>query len=178
MTVTQAINSTKAITQPIVTNFRGIATYLFPPGPYVVKLKDQTLNITIPVQIFAGNETSVAVTIYGAAFPLIYSEESGALTAEGLQSSLYVELRSYTPVANVSEPVILDVSGATAGTGHQVNATVVAWRPPTEGTQWLELGTAGTVDAVDATSIVLTTWSYSSQITIIPVGSNVQEFFG
>jgi hypothetical protein len=91
---------------------------------------------------------------------------------------MFVELRTFTPVANVSEQVILDVSGGTSGTGHEVNATVVAGKPPMQGTQWLELGTVGTVDTVDATSIALTTWTYTSTILILPVGSNVQQIFG
>jgi len=178
MRVTQDINSSKAITDVLVTDFRGVVLAAFPPGPYVVNVKDQTLNMSIPVEISAGNETDLAVTIYGAAFPLIYSEESGGLTLGGVHSSLYVELQSDTPVANVNQPVILDVNAAAPGTGHQVNATVVAGKPPVQGTEWLELGTTATVDAVDATSIVLTTWSYTSNVVVLPVGSNVSEFFG
>lgn len=175
---TVRVTSSKAITDVLVTDFRGVLLAEFPPGQYVVNIKDQTLNMSIPVEISAANETDLAVTIYGAAFPLVYSEESGGLTPGGVQSSLYVELQSDTPVANVSQPVILDVNGATPGTGHQVNATVVAGKPPNQGTQWLELGTTGMVDAVDATSIVLTTWTYTSNIFILPAGSNVAEFFG
>ena len=176
--VSQDINSSKAITSVLVTDFRGVVLAAFPPGPYVVNVKDQTLNMNIPVVISAGNETDLAVTISGVAFPLVYSEESGSLTPGGVQSSLYVELQSDIPVANVNQPVILDVNGPGPGTGHQVNATVVAGKPPAQGTQWLELGTTGMVDAVDATSIVLTTWSYTSDIIVLPVGSNVSEFFG
>ena len=178
MVVTQDINSSKAISNVLVTDFRGVVVTGEPPGPYLVKINDRTLNISIPIVITVGNVTNLEVTIYGAAFPLVYSEESGALTAEGVQSSMYVEVQTFTPVANVSEPVILDVNGAAPGTGHQVNATVVAGQPPAQGTQWLELGTAGTVDTVDASSIVLTTWSYTSNIVILPIGSNVGAFFG
>jgi hypothetical protein len=172
MIVSQATNSSNPFSQVLVTDAGGAVSQSMSPGPYVVSLMDEALDINIPVQISPGNTTKLMVTIYGAAYPLIYSEESGVRPAAGSpQSNMYVELRSPTPVANVSEPVILKVYGTAPGAGYLVNATVVSRQQPTQGTQWLELGAAVMVDPVNATSIILTTWTYSSFIEVRPTGS-------
>jgi hypothetical protein len=178
MNVTQTTNSTSSSgqfalsSQTLVTDPNGIASQQLSPGRYVVSLKDQTLEIIIPVQISAGNNTDLSVTIHGAAYPLVYSE-SGVPATTGTQTNMFVELSSSTPVANVSEPVILKVNGTVPGTGYLVDATVVSHQPPTQGTQWLELGAAETVDPVNATSIVLTTWTYSSSVTVQQGGPGI-----
>jgi hypothetical protein len=173
--VTQTTNASSSVgqialvSQTLVTDLNGIASQQLSPGRYVVSLRDQTLDIIIPVQVSAGNQTNLSVTIHGAAYPLVYSE-SGIPATAGAQTNMFVELSSSTPVANVSEPVILKVNGTVPGAGYFVDATVVSHQPPTQGTQWLELGAAETVDPVNATSIVLTTWTYSSSVAVRPGG--------
>lgn len=177
MTVTEADNSSNPLATVLVTDATGRVSQELPPRHYVVDLVDETLSIEIPVQVSIGNETKVEVTIYGAAYPLVYSEESGVIPAAGgAQASMFVELRSSSPIANVSEPVLLRVHGAAPGVGYLVNATVIGQQPPSQGAQWLELGTEGMVDPVNATSIVLTTtWTYSSSITVQPIGGYVSQ---
>jgi hypothetical protein len=169
MLVSQGTNSSSAFGQVMVTNTAGLARQELPPGRYVVNLRDESLNINIPVQVSAGNETTLKVVVLGAAYQLVYSEESGVHPVAGTaQSNVYVQLKSSTSVANVSQTVILKVRGAGQGAGYLVNATVVSRQPPTGGFQWLELGAVGAVNPVNATSMVLTTWTYSSSITVRP----------
>jgi hypothetical protein len=175
VTVT-SINSSNPFTQPYVltTNRAGVALRQLPAGPYAVQVQDETLNVTIPVQVLAGNETQVSVRVSGAVYQLLYSEEVGVLlTASSAQYGMYAELRSSTSVANLTEPVFLNVEEGTAGEGYLVNATVLAQQSPSQGTQWLELGTASAVDPLDATSIYVITWTYSSLVTVTPVGPDV-----
>lgn len=168
MTVRDVANSSNPVL--LVTDTRGGVLQDMAPGRYVLRLQDQTLNIKIPVQISVGNQTKVVVHIYGAAYPLVYSEESGILPTVGsARSNMFVELRSSTSVANASEPVLIKVRGAESGNGYLVNATVIARQPPTQGTQWLLLGTVTPIDPVNATSIFLTTWTYSDFITTGPI---------
>jgi hypothetical protein len=173
MLVNQATNSSNPFSQVLVTDSRGGVSQPLAPGPYVVNLKDEALDISIPVRIFSGNETTLVVDIYGTAYPLAYSEESGARPSAGggPQSDMHVELRTSIQAANVTEPVILEVHGTAPGTGYLVNATVLSLQSPTQGAQWLELGAEGTVDPVNATAIVLTTWTFSAFVTVTPTGS-------
>jgi hypothetical protein len=172
MTVSEVTNSSSQYSVVLRTDYRGYASQQLSPGPYVVNLQDESLNVNIPVKISVGNETDLVIKISGSAYPLVYSEESGVSpTAKGPQSNMYVELLAGTPVASVNERVILKVQGENSGTTYPVNATVLSSQPPIQGTQWLELGTATAVDPVNATSIVLTTWTYSSFIMVGPIVS-------
>jgi len=171
MTVAQATNSTNPTTYAMITDTSGGSLQDLPAGNYVVSLKVEALIIRIPVQVSVGNEAKVQVRIYGSAYSLLYSEESGVLpTAGSAQSNVFVRVNSTAPVANASEPVVLKVHEGAAGSGYLVNATVISRQPPSQGTQWLELGSAAALDPVNATSIVLTTWTYATYITIGPTG--------
>jgi hypothetical protein len=177
MLVYNATNSSNPFSQVLVTDSHGRVSQQLSPGPYVVNLKDETLDINITVMISAGNETSLVVTIYGTAHPLAFSEESGVSpTAGSARSNMYVELGASAPVANVTEPVVLEVHGTAPGSGYLVNATVISSQPPAQGTQWLELGAAETIDLVNATSIVLTTWTYSGYSTVHPMVEPIGSF--
>ena len=44
------------------------------PGPYVVNLKDESLDVNIPVEVYAGNETTLSVSVYGTTVALIGTE--------------------------------------------------------------------------------------------------------
>jgi hypothetical protein len=167
--VTQATNSSSPLKQSVVTNTHGHVELEEPPGAYVVNLMDESLNISIPVRVFAGNETDVVVDIYGAAYPLNYSEETGVRPSNGIFSSImYAELRSSAPVANLSEAVILEVHGATPDAGYTVNATVISRESPGNNTQWMQLGALQPINPVNATSMVLTTWTYRSAVSVTP----------
>jgi hypothetical protein len=171
LTVTAADNSSSP--QLLITDTQGGALQELAPGHYVVRLADQTLSIKVPVQIFVGNETKVKITISGTAYPIVYSEESGLPAAGKVYSNMFVELRSSAPVANVNDPVLLKVRGGAPGAGQLANATVLAQQPPTQGNVWLELGVSTTINPVNATSIVLTTSTYSNSITVQPIGTYV-----
>lgn len=169
--VSQATNSSNPFGQVLVTDSRGNVSQNLAPGPYLVSLRDEALDINVPVTVSPGNETTVTINVDGTAHSLIYSEESGVhLAAGGAQSIVFVELRADVPVANVSDGVILEVHGAAPRSGYLVNATVISGQSPALGTQWLELGASGTVDPVNAASIVLTTWTYSAFIIVRPIG--------
>ena len=167
-TVTQVTNSSAPSVVALVTDTRGGVLTQLQPGPYIVKLQDETLHITVGVTISAGNVTKLRLFIYGSGFPLIYSEESGAVPTEtGIQSTMYVEIRTptagATAVPTSGQNVLLKVRGGAPGVGYLVNATVLAGQS-TSTTQWLRLGTSGTVNPVNASSILLTTWTYGSYI--------------
>jgi len=178
--VSQAINpsnpgnSSNPFSLVLATDASGYLSQQLPPGQYVVNLRDESLDVSFPVEIKAGNTTTLMVDIAGTAYPLVYSEESGVQpAAASLQSEVYAEVQASTAVANVSEPVVLEVHGTAPGSGYLVNATVLSRQSPAQGTEWLELAAAGPVDPVNATSIVLTTWTYSATITVEPTGSYV-----
>jgi hypothetical protein len=174
MKVSQAANSSNPFSAVLVTDSRGYASLELAPGQYAVSLSDESLDVIIPVEVTAGNQTTLTVDIRGTAYPLIFSEESGVRPAAGgLKSDVYAEVRASTAVANVSEPVILEVHGTAPGSGYRVNATVISRHLGALGTEWLELGAAGSVDPVNATSIVLTTWTYSAFMTVQSTGSLV-----
>lgn len=168
--VQQNVNSSTPFSEGLVTVYPGTATTDLNPGSYFVKVNYQTLKVSIPVLITDGNATDLTVTFNETAYPLVYSEESGlALSVAGVRESMYVELDTTSPAARVSQPVILNVDYS-ADSGYRVNATVIAGKPPSQGTQWLELETGqGWGDTVDATSLVLTTWSYSSSTSFYPI---------
>ena len=172
MVVMSAGNSSTKYVQALITNTSGDVLQELAPGSYIVRIIDQTLVIKIPVQISIGNETKVVVDIRGKAYPLIYSEESGNVIpiAGKAQANMFVELQSSAPVANVSEAVLLKVRGSAPGVGYLANATVLEQQPPTQGNEWLELGASTTINPVNATAIVLTTWSYSDSVTVFAEG--------
>lgn len=140
-------------------------------GPYVLGIQYDGLNMTIPVGVIADNQTLVRVNITGSVYPLIYSRESGVLvTSTAAQYTMFAQVTSSGPVANVSQPVSLTVSeGAPKAAGYSVNATVISLGAPTAGTQWLQLGTPSPVDVQGATSITMTAWTSSITTTTGPV---------
>jgi len=169
MTVTLADNSSNPHT--MITDTRGGSLQELAPGRYVVRLWDQILRISVPVQILAGNETKVRLTIDVTGYPVVYSEESGVVPTVGkVRSDMFVELQSSALVASVDDQVLLKVRGAAPGVGYLSNATVLAQQPPTQGTEWMELGASTAINPVNATSISLTTWTYSSVVTVDPIG--------
>jgi hypothetical protein len=169
LTVTAADNSSNP--QTMITDTKGGSLQELAPGHYVVRLSEQVLSISVPVQIFAGNETKVKLTINVTAYPVVYSEESGVFPAVGkVLSDMFVELQSSASVASVNDLVLLKVRGGAPGVGYLANATVLARQPPTQGIEWLELGASTAIDPVNATSISLTTWTYSSVVTTQPIG--------
>jgi len=170
ITVIQA-NTSNPATFAMVTDNLGGSLQEAAAGSYVVSFRVEALSVRIPVQVYVGNETKVQVRVYGSAYSLLYSEESGVIpTAGSAQSDVFVQVNSTGQVANASQPVVLKVHQGTGGTGYLLNATVVSRQAPSQGTQWLELGTTAALDPVNATSIVLTTWTFSSRVTIGPVG--------
>ena len=50
-----------------------------------------------------------------------------------------------------------------------VNATVLGGLSPATNIQWLRLGTFDTVNPVNASSIILTTWTYSRYVSVFPI---------
>jgi hypothetical protein len=138
------------------------------PGEYILRAPYNTLNIEIPIRIFGGNTTSVQLNVTEGAYSLLYSEADDV----GAQPSVYVELRSSTPVANVSEPVTLQVQNAGPGNGYEVDAMVVSEQLPAQGTQWLELDSTAPVDLSGAASVLLATWAYATSITVTPNALN------
>jgi hypothetical protein len=139
------------------------------PGSYVVNIGDESLDLNLPVEVVAGNQTTLTVYFSGQKYPLAYSEESQARpTASGPQSDIFVALDSAVPVASVNESVRLEViDPSLASGGYQVNATVLAARESSsQATQWLDLGATGAIDPLQATSIAMTTWTYTSQVTV------------
>ncbi len=120
------------------------------------------------MQIFSGNTTSVQLNVTEGAYPLIYSEAVDV----GARPSVYVELPSSGPIANVSEPVTLQVRNEGPGTGYEVFATVVSEQLPAQGTQWLELEPQVPVDLSGAATALLATWTYLSSVTVRPTLEN------
>jgi hypothetical protein len=164
------INSSVISEQPIslTTDVVGVALDTLLPGEYVLEAPYNTLDIEIPLQIFGGNTTSVQLNVTEGAYPLLYSEAADV----GARPSVYVELPSSAPVANVSEPVTLQVRNEGPGNGYEVFATVVSEQMPAQGTQWLELEPRVPVDLASATTALLATWAYSSSVTVRPTVEN------
>jgi len=158
------INSSIISLEPLSlsTDADGIATAPLLPGEYVLQAPYNTLRIEIPVRIFSGNTTVVRLNVAEGAYSLLYSEAADV----GGQPRLYVELNSSSPVANVTEPVTLQVQNGGSGQGYEVFATVVSELPPAQGTQWLELESGVPVDLAGAASVLLATWTYSSSVTV------------
>lgn len=170
--LSQASNASSPYTQLYIltTNESGIVAQSLPAGPYILHLDVEALNAKIPIDVFAGNETLMSVRVFGAAYQLLYSEESNLVpTVAGAQSNIYVEINSSTSVADAGEQILLKAHEGNGGAGYLVNATVVSERPPTGGKQWLELGTASSFDPVNVTSIYLTTWRYYPFTTVEPM---------
>jgi hypothetical protein len=170
MTLTTINSSVIAVTPlSFSTDSEGVARVPLLPGLYVLRAPYNTLNIEIPVHISSGNTTSVRLNIVEGAYSLLFSEAADV----GAEPSVFVELRSSTPVANVSEPVTIQVQYEGSRGGHQVDATVTSQRPPVQGTEWLELAPEGTLDLASAASVLLATWNYSSSVTVGPTNPNV-----
>ena len=128
---------------------------LFPAAPLGPAL---VLAAPLPVM-----KTSLEVVAFGG------NTSSSPEAAEfdvGAEPSVYVELRSSAPVANVSEAVTLQGQYGGSGGAFRVDATVTSRWPPVQGTEWLELAPLGTLDLASATSFVLATWTYSSSVTV------------
>jgi hypothetical protein len=157
------INSSVISIEPIslTTDPEGVAVDTLLPGDYVVEAPYNTLNIQVPVVILSGNTTTVELDMTEHAYSLVYTEASDV----GAQPSLYVELRSSTSVANVSEPVTIGLQNG-GPAGDEVYATVVSERPPAQGTQWLDLGSTAEVDLAGVGAAILATWSYSSTVNV------------
>jgi hypothetical protein len=156
------------------TNAQGLTGCIqcLPPGPYVVSIQYDGLNMTIPTNVLAGNQTLVQVSLTGKGYRLTYSENWGVLVTPGsAQYTMFAKVRSSVPIANVSEPVFLTMLEPASGVGYSVNATVVSEGAPTMGTQWLQLATPSPVSlpADGATSISLTVWTSSTTITVGPI---------
>ena len=142
-----------------------------------MSIQDETLNMSIPVKVSAGNQTALGVSVLGKAYPVLYSEESGLVpTASSAQSLMYAEIGSRTSVAASGALVVLMVHEGPSQ-GYPVPAAVVSQEQPAHGTQWLNLGASVAVDP-GATSIVLTTWTYASQVAVGPEGKQVFGNFG
>ena len=170
ITVAQA-NATHPATFALITDNSGGSLQEVAAGNYVVSFKIESLSIKIPVKVSVGNETKVQVRVYGTAYSLLYSEESGIVpTAGSAQSNVFVRVNSTAPVANASEPIVLKIHQGSGWKGYLLNATVISRQASSSGTQWLELGTPSALDPVNATSIVLTTWTYASLVTVGPTG--------
>lgn len=150
--------------QSMSTDSNGVAHLSLLPGVYLLRVIYNTLRIEIPVRVLSGNTTSVGLNVSEGAYPLLYSEAADV----GGQPSLYVKLSSSTPVANVTEPVTLQVKNGETGIGRQIYATVVSAQPPASGTQWLELESLEPFGFADAATVLLATWTYSSSITVGP----------
>lgn len=171
--VTTITNSSSPTSYTMVTDTRGGSQIDLPPGQYMVSFLDESLAVKLPVTVQVNVETKLVVTVDGAAYPLLYSEESGLqLTPNGVQSTMYLEVSSHSQVANVSEPVVIKAESTIPGSGHLVDATVLSSEVSGSGTQWLELATASPLNPVDANSIYLTTWIYYPQVTMTPIGLN------
>lgn len=176
ITVLQTGNSSGGFNQMLVTDAQGSVSEQLSPGTYSVNLKDEALDVNIPVRVTPGNETTLQVTVDGAQYPLIYSEESGVLPmAGGVQSDMHAWLFATLPIAKVGDGVILEVHAASQRSGYLLNATVISLQPPVSGAEWLELGVAGPVDPVNATFIVLTTWTYSGSVSVHPLSPQNQQ---
>lgn len=148
--------------QSMTTDSNGVAHLSLLPGGYVLRLIYNTLRIEIPVQIRSGNTTSVGLNVSENAYHLLYSEAADV----GGQPSLYAELSSSASVANVTERVTLQVKNGETGFGSQIFATVLSEQPPSQGTQWLELGSLEPFDLASAATVLLATWTYSMSITM------------
>jgi hypothetical protein len=155
------------------TNANGLTGCIecLPVGLYVVSIRYGGLEIAIPASVFVDEQTLVRVSFTGRLYDLTYCAESGVLvTPSSAQYTMFANVNSSAPVANVGQPVYLNVlEGASGAAGYSVNATVVSQGAPTTGTQWLQLGTLSPVDLVSATSISITAWTSSTTTVVGPI---------
>lgn len=173
VTVTQVTNSSTPTTYALITDTKGGAYQQVSPGKYTVSFTVESITIKVPVTVQLQNVTRAIITVTGADFPIVYSEEStGVLTPGGIQSSMYVEVAASSPIVNASEPVVIKSQEAVAGQGRIADATVITQEPASHGTEWLQLVTQQPFSPVNATSIYLTTWTYSAYVTMTPIGLN------
>lgn len=156
--------------QPLKTDSNGVARLSLLPGDYVLRVPYNTLRIAIPVRIISGNTTSVGLNVSEGAYQVLYSEAADV----GGQPSIYLESSSSTPVANITEPVTLQVKNGETGNGYQIFATVASEQPPAQGTQWLELDSTEAFNLAGAATVLLATWNYSTSTAVgptVPVGA-------
>jgi hypothetical protein len=154
------------------TNANGLTGCIecLPVGLYVVSIQYDGLNITIPTNVFVGEQTLVLVSFTGRLYDLTYCAESGVLvTPSSAQYAMFASVSSSVAVANVSQSVSLNVLEGASAAGYSVNATVVSQGAPTRGTQWLQLGTPSPVDLANATSVSMTAWTSSTTTAVGPV---------
>jgi hypothetical protein len=156
---------------PLATDANGTATVSLLPGSYLLLAPYNTLNIQIFVRIYTGNTTSVQLNIFESAYPLLYSEADDA----GAQPIVYVEVRSPTPVADAGNPITLGVKGEGPGGGHQLEAVIISQSPPAQGTEWLKLEPVGGFNLANSTTVILSTWRYTSSVTVGPTGANALQ---
>jgi hypothetical protein len=156
-----------------MTNAQGLTgcVQCLPIGLYFLSIQYDGLNMTIPAQVSGDNQTLVQVSITGKVYPMTYSDESGVLvTPSSAQYTMFAQVSSSVPVANVSQAVSLTLSeGASEVATSHVNATVISQGAPTMGRQWLQLGTASPVNIVDVDSISMTVWTPSTITTVGPI---------
>jgi hypothetical protein len=166
-------NSSSQVEHLWITNTNGLTGCIecLPVGLYVVSIKYDGLEITVPATVFVDEQTKVQVSFTERSYDLTYCAESGVLvTPSAARYTMFASVNSPVTVANASQPVYLNVlEGASGTAGYSVNATVVSQGAPTMGTQWLQLGTLSPVDLQDATSISMTAWTSSTATTVGPV---------
>lgn len=167
VTATMVSNSSSPTTYALFTDTKGGAVAEVAPGNYTLSFTVESETVVVPVTVQLQNITRAIITVTGADFPIVYSEEStGTLTTAGLQSSMYVEVAASPAVPNATQSVVIKSQDAVAGAGRIAYATVVSQEPTSGGKEWLQLDTQQPFDPVNATSIYLTSWSYSTFVTI------------
>lgn len=167
LTVTTIYASVVAVMPTsISTDANGTASTKLLPGLYLLEAPYKTLRIQVPLQIYSGNTTSVVLSVSESTYPLLYSE----VTDAGALPRLYVHVSSPTPVNDSGNLVTLEVMDK-AGNANQVDSLVVDQRPPSQGTQWLQLEPLTAFDLSGAASAVLATWTYSSSVAVAPTVS-------
>lgn len=172
VTVTNSTHSAGSVVVPLITDPHGGAEQTLSAGNYTVGFSIESLTVQVPVTVQAQKVTRAIINITGNAFPITYSEESpGTVTESGFQSSMFVRVAGPSPIAAASKSVVIKSQGAMAGTGRFENATVVS-ELTGQGVEWLQLATQQPFNPVNATSIYLTTWAYSSLVTTSAVGPN------
>jgi len=139
--------------QLLFTDTMGAAEARLSAGSYLVEVDDQTLHMSIPVTIADGNETRLSIAVLGSQFPVNYSEISaeGTSAAAG-QNTIFLQVRSPSPVAKLNETVVLKVTGRAFE--EAVNATVVASQQY-GGFSWLKVETPSAVNATRASGMAV-----------------------
>ncbi len=172
VTVSYATHSASSTVYPMVTDSQGGAEQTLPAGSYVVSFTVEAVTVNVPVTVQVQNVTRAVINVTGTAFPIVYSEESpGSLTKSGAESTMFVLVAGPPPV-NKSESVVIKSQDAAEGPGEFADATVTSQGSSSQGSGWLQLSTQQPFDPVNATSIYLTTWTYSASVTTTVDPSN------